>query len=43
MENGHEKSVDEILNCFGTDIERGLSLDQVKRNQAKFGPNGELV
>lgn len=42
MEDGHIKSVDEVLNYFGTDLERGLSIDQIKRNQAKYGPNGKL-
>lgn len=41
MEDGHAKTVDEVLNYFGTDIERGLSTDQIKRNQEKYGPNGE--
>lgn len=41
MEDGHSKTVDETLNYFGTDLEKGLSLDQIKRNQEKYGPNGE--
>lgn len=41
MEDGHAKTVEEVLNNFGTDIERGLSGDQVKRNQEKYGPNGK--
>jgi Ca2+ transporting ATPase len=41
MEDGHAKTVDEVLNYFSVDPERGLSLDQVKRNQEKYGPNGE--
>lgn len=43
MEDAHCKSVDEVLNYFGVDPERGLTLDQVKRNQEKYGPNGESV
>jgi len=39
MEDGHIKTVEETLNYFGTDAERGLSLDQIKRNQEKYGPN----
>ncbi|XP_037908095.1 calcium-transporting ATPase sarcoplasmic/endoplasmic reticulum type isoform X2 [Hermetia illucens] len=39
MEDGHQKTVEEALNFFGTDHERGLSIDQVKKNQAKYGPN----
>jgi Ca2+ transporting ATPase len=42
MEDGHAKTVEEVLNYFSTDPERGLSIDQVKRNQEKYGPNGEL-
>lgn len=41
MEDAHAKSVDEVLGYFSTDPERGLSTDQIKRNQAKYGPNGE--
>ena len=41
MEDGHIKTVEETLNYFGTDGERGLSLDQIKRNQEKYGPNGK--
>lgn len=43
MEDGHIKTVEETLNYFGTDPERGLSLDQIKRNQEKYGPNGEYL
>uniref|UniRef100_A0A6M2DXE8 Calcium-transporting ATPase n=1 Tax=Xenopsylla cheopis TaxID=163159 RepID=A0A6M2DXE8_XENCH len=39
MEDAHAKSVEEVLGHFSTDPERGLSTDQVKRNQAKYGPN----
>ncbi|XP_065155622.1 calcium-transporting ATPase sarcoplasmic/endoplasmic reticulum type isoform X2 [Atheta coriaria] len=39
MEDGHSKSVEEVLNYFQADAERGLSLDQVKRSQAKYGLN----
>ncbi|XP_076253321.1 ATPase sarcoplasmic/endoplasmic reticulum Ca2+ transporting SERCA isoform X1 [Rhynchophorus ferrugineus] len=39
MEDGHTKTVDEVLNYFSADPERGLSPDQVKRNQEKYGPN----
>lgn len=40
MEDGHAKTVEEVINYFGTDSERGLSTDQVKRHQEKYGPNG---
>uniref|UniRef100_UPI00168D5A08 cation-transporting P-type ATPase n=1 Tax=Acinetobacter pittii TaxID=48296 RepID=UPI00168D5A08 len=39
MEDAHSKTVEEVLNYFNTDAERGLTLDQVKRNQEKYGPN----
>lgn len=39
MEDGHIKTVDEVVNYFSVDPERGLTLDQVKRNQEKYGPN----
>lgn len=41
MEDGHAKTVEEVVKYFSCDEERGLSLDQVKTNQAKYGPNGE--
>uniref|UniRef100_A0A182UKJ5 Cation_ATPase_N domain-containing protein n=1 Tax=Anopheles melas TaxID=34690 RepID=A0A182UKJ5_9DIPT len=39
MEDGHSKTVDEVLSHFRVDPERGLSLDQVKEYQKKYGPN----
>jgi hypothetical protein len=39
MEDAHAKTVDEVLKYFSVDPERGLSLDQEKRNQKKYGPN----
>lgn len=41
MEDGHTKSVEEVTNYFMVDPERGLTGDQVKRNQEKYGPNGK--
>ena len=43
MEDGHAKTVEQVLQHFGTDPERGLSLDQVKTNQKKYGPNGKFI
>jgi len=40
MEDAHAKTVEEIQNFFNVDPEKGLSIDQIKRNQAKYGPNG---
>lgn len=39
MDDAHTKSVEEVLKYFGTDPDKGLSPDQVKRNQDKYGPN----
>ncbi|XP_015376112.1 PREDICTED: calcium-transporting ATPase sarcoplasmic/endoplasmic reticulum type isoform X1 [Diuraphis noxia] len=39
MEDAHAKTVDEVQNFFNVDPEKGLSIDQIKRNQAKYGPN----
>uniref|UniRef100_A0A1B6E9S2 Calcium-transporting ATPase n=1 Tax=Clastoptera arizonana TaxID=38151 RepID=A0A1B6E9S2_9HEMI len=39
MEDAHVKTVDEVLNHFGVDGEKGLTADQVKRNQEKYGLN----
>ncbi|XP_030375759.1 calcium-transporting ATPase sarcoplasmic/endoplasmic reticulum type isoform X3 [Scaptodrosophila lebanonensis] len=39
MEDGHSKTVEQTLNFFGTDGERGLSVNQIKENQKKYGPN----
>nr|CAD7426928.1 unnamed protein product [Timema monikensis] len=40
MDDAHAKTVDEVLNYFGTDSDKGLAQDQVKRNQEKYGLNG---
>jgi hypothetical protein len=40
MEDAHAKTVDEVQNFFNVDPEKGLTPDQIKRNQAKYGPNG---
>ena len=41
MEDAHAKTTDEVLKHFGTNGELGLTSDQVKTFQAKYGPNGE--
>jgi len=41
MEDAHCKSVDEVVNYFNVDADKGLSPDQVKRNQEKYGLNGK--
>lgn len=42
MEDAHAKTTEEVINYFNVDPERGLTPDQVKRNQEKYGPNGEF-
>lgn len=42
MDLPHTKTSQEVLDYFGTDKERGLSLEQVKKNQEKYGPNGMI-
>uniref|UniRef100_T1DFT5 Calcium-transporting ATPase n=1 Tax=Cupiennius salei TaxID=6928 RepID=T1DFT5_CUPSA len=39
MELAHTKTYQETLDFFNTDSEKGLSLDQVKKYQDKYGPN----
>lgn len=41
MEDGHVKTVEEVVNYFNVDSDKGLSPDQVKRNQEKYGLNGK--
>lgn len=41
MEDAHAKTLEEVVDYFNVDPERGLSSDQVKRNQEKYGPNGK--
>lgn len=41
MEDAHAKTTEEVLKFFGTNDETGLTADQVKTNQAKYGLNGE--
>ncbi|TRY65012.1 hypothetical protein DNTS_024664 [Danionella cerebrum] len=39
MENAHTKSVEEVYSNFSVNESTGLTLDQVKRNKEKWGPN----
>ncbi|VDP95206.1 unnamed protein product [Trichobilharzia regenti] len=43
METAFSKTVEEVLTYFDSDPENGLSDDQVKKQTAKFGPNGKLL
>jgi len=39
MEDAHAKTWEEVVNYFGLDPEKGLTSDQVKKYQEKYGPN----
>ncbi|CAB1337792.1 unnamed protein product [Coregonus sp. 'balchen'] len=43
MENAHTKTPAECLAFFGVNMETGLTPDQVKKNLAKYGPNGKTT
>ncbi|TSK28018.1 Sarcoplasmic/endoplasmic reticulum calcium ATPase 1 [Bagarius yarrelli] len=43
MENAHTQEANACLSYFGVNENTGLSLDQVKRNLAKFGFNGKSI
>jgi Cation transporter/ATPase, N-terminus len=42
MEDAHARTVDEVVTYFNLDTDKGLSPDQVKRNQEKYGLNGKF-
>lgn len=42
MENAHTKSATEVLDNFGVNENTGLTLEQVKVNLERYGPNGEF-
>ena len=33
----YQKNIEDIINEFETDIEKGLSIEEVKRRQEKYG------
>ncbi|KAL7986669.1 hypothetical protein Chor_012952 [Crotalus horridus] len=39
MENGHTKTVEEVLGYFGVNESTGLSLEQVKKQKERWGAN----
>lgn len=43
MELAHAKSVEETVRYFSTNPDRGLTDEQVKRAQEKYGPNGKII
>lgn len=42
MESAWTKSKKDVLDFFGVDEDRGLSDEQIRRAQEKYGPNGKL-
>uniref|UniRef100_A0A8C1KYD4 Calcium-transporting ATPase n=1 Tax=Cyprinus carpio TaxID=7962 RepID=A0A8C1KYD4_CYPCA len=43
MENAHTKSASEVLTNFGVNENTGLTLEQVKINFERYGPNGKSL
>lgn len=43
MNTAHTLSVQEVLRYYKTDENCGLSDEQVRSAQAKYGPNGEFT
>lgn len=43
MNTAHTLSVQEVLRYYKSDENHGLSEEQVKTAQAKYGPNGEFT
>lgn len=41
MEDAHTKSIEEVILHFKTDDNSGLSDEQIKQYQEKYGPNGK--
>lgn len=41
MEDGHSKTWEEVVRYYGVDPDQGLSPEQVKKHQDKYGPNGK--
>ena len=40
MELGHVESAQAVLDYFQTDFDRGLTDEQVRKNQERYGLNG---
>ena len=43
MENPHALTVEEVIKHFDTDINNGLTDEQIEEYQEKYGPNGEII
>jgi len=43
MESPHARTVEEVIKHYDTDINFGLSDEQIEEYQEKYGPNGEIL
>ena len=43
MEQAYTKTVEDVADYFGVDLETGLTDEQIKKNRDKYGPNGMLL
>lgn len=41
MDNAHTKTVEEVYGAFNVNESTGLSLEQVKKQRERYGPNGK--
>ena len=41
MDNAHTKTVEEVYSFFNVNESTGLSLEQVKKQRERYGPNGK--
>lgn len=41
MDNAHTKTVEEVLSFFNVNESTGLSLEEVRKQRDRFGPNGK--
>lgn len=41
MDNAHTKTVEEVYSVFNVNESTGLSLEQVKKQRERYGPNGK--
>lgn len=41
MDNAHTKTVEEVYSFFNVNESTGLSLEQIKKQRERYGPNGK--
>lgn len=41
MDNTHTKTVEEVYSFFNVNESTGLSLEQVRKQRERYGPNGK--